>query len=596
MNAYSNPRKFPVPWNENLKAWYPYILIIIVGFMLYFPTLFFKFTYLDDNPLILDNQIFLKNLSNILVAFKEGLFAIHPSAAIYYRPILTISFMLDAQLSGVNPIIYHFSNIIFHLIASSLVYLFLCRLGYKKELSFIFALIFTIHPVLTQAVAWIPGRNDVLLTIFVLSSFIFLINFLNKGRWYQALLHLLFFTLAFFTKESALVLILMGAIYLGLIKPGKVTASNLIILGTGWSLIWFGWFLLRKFASLYSIELSFILKLIIINSPAIIIYIGKLLLPFNLSVLPIIQDSTKIYGFLTIIILIIFLYRTKEKRYNFIIFGLAWFLLFLLPSFIRPNTKVVADFIEHRVYLPMVGFIILLLETDFIKNLNIKKRINQLIIILILLILSLITLSHSENFRNGLNFWQNAVKHSPHSALAHVGLGDMYCLDGLLDKAEAELRTSLALTSQLTGAHDRLGFIYMAKNMPKEAEEEYKKELKINPFSDRSYYNLGVIYDKQGNFKEAEKLWKKTLEINPNYDKACFNLSCLYYEQGRVKEAGKLWEKTLEINPDFIDAYYNLIIYYHKQNDESKVKYYIEQLNKRGVNLTPEFLERLNVN
>lgn len=558
-------------WFENLflKSWRSYFWIIGIGFLLYFPTLFFNFTYLDDNSLIIDNEIFLKNPASILLAFKQSTFRIISGTDLFYRPILTISFILDAQLGGIKPFIYHFTNLAFHLVASSLVYLFLCRFGYERILSFIFTVIFTVHPVLTQAVAWIPGRNDSLLAIFTLVSFIYLIGFLKEGRLYQMLLHFLFFTLALFTKESAAILILIWFIYLGLFKPNRVTTKNLIVFMISWLFIFSVWFLLRSTAYLSSnIHLTpALMKSIIVHFPAVIIYIGKLLFPFNLSVLPIIRDSTKLYGIVAIILLFISLSFSKEKRYNFIIFGLSWFLLFLLPTFIllptfmQLNRRIYVPFFEHRIYLSMVGFIILLLEIDFIKKLNIKKKFNFLVFILIVLILSVATLSYSENFRNSLNFWQSAVRTSPHSPWAHESLGTAYYSYNLLDKAEAEYKEALSLNPKDMFSHNNLGLFYMQKGMLKEAEEEYKKALATNPFYDKVNFNLGALYFQQGNYKAGEELWKKTLQINP----------------------------------DFFGAYYHLIMYYHKNNNHSQVEYYIKELNKRGVKLTPEFLKLLNV-
>jgi protein O-mannosyl-transferase len=94
----------------------------------------------------------------------------------YYRPMMTISLILDAQIGGASPFIYHFTDIVIHLLASCLLFLFFKKLNYRKDLSFFFALIFAIHPVLSQAVGWIPGRNDTLLTVFILLAFIAFID------------------------------------------------------------------------------------------------------------------------------------------------------------------------------------------------------------------------------------------------------------------------------------------------------------------------------------------------------------------------------------------------------------------------------------
>ena len=489
----------------NLDGLKPFFWIVGIGFLLYVPTLFFNFTYLDDNNLILDNQYFLSNLANVFQSFLTDVFLIFNHSAFYYRPLLTISLIFDYQIGGASPLIYHFSNVIFHLISSCLVFVFLTKLNYKKTLSFLFSIIFLIHPVLTQAVAWIPGRNDSLLAIFILSTFIFFINYLKKKKVSSFILSLIFFGLALFTKESAILVLPIMFFYLYFFyKKENKFFFNLFYFFIGSIGITSLWIILRYITLKDSVSLTLIemIKSVFLNSPAIIQFIGKIFLPFNLSVLPVIQDTTFLY---------------KEKRWNYILLGLGWFFAFLLPSFIRPNSALVADFIEHRLYVPIIGIFIILLETDFIKKIDLKKKSTLIIIGGLIFTLGVITVVHSVNFANRLAFWNNAARNSPHYPLAHRNLGAMEYLDGNMDNAEKEFRAALALNPNEEMAHNNLGLVYVNQNKLEEAEEEYKKELKINPYYDNTYYNLGLLYWQQKKYDEAIKNWKKTLELNPDF-------------------------------------------------------------------------------
>jgi hypothetical protein len=247
---------------------------------------------------------------------------------------------------------------------------------------------------------------------------------------------------------------------------------------------------------------------------------GKIFFPFNLSVLPIIQDTTFIYGIITIILLILFIYFTKNKRWNFILFGFMWFLGFLLPAFIRPYPDIIADFLEHRLYVPIIGIFIVLLETDWVKKIDFKKRSHLLMVGSLILVFCVITLVHSRNFVDKLAFWENAVQTSPHHPLAHRNLGAMEYLNGDLVNAEKESKIALELNPNEQMAHNNLGLIYANENKFAEAEIEYKKELENNPYYDNAYYNLGLLYWQEKRPDEAITNWKKTLEINPNYNVA----------------------------------------------------------------------------
>lgn len=502
-----------------LEKFKPFFYILGIGFLLYLPTLFFDFTYLDDNNLILDNQYFLSNLSNIFRSFEIDVFHIFNHSAFYYRPILTISFIFDYQLGGAYPFMYHFTNVILHIISSCLVFVFLTKLNYKKIISFLFSIIFLIHPVLTQAVSWVPGRNDSLLLIFTLSTFIFFIKYIKEEKVSNLVLSLFSFGLAIFTKESALVIFPMILFYLLFIFKEKKLSLNKFYFSFGSILILLIWAISRSsvLSGSPTLGLGEMFQSIYLNSPAIIQFIGKIFLPFNLSVLPIIEDTTFIYGIISIILLVVIFFLTKTKRLIYILFGLGWFFAFLLPSFVRPNSALVADFIEHRLYVPIIGIFIFLLETDIIKEIDFKKKTHLIIISSVLVLFSIITLTHSFNFRNRTAFWDNAAKNSPHYPLAHRNLGAMKYLDGDLEKAEKEFKIALELNPNEEMAHNNLGLIYASKEKFKEAEEEYKKELEINPYYDNAYYNMGLLYWNEKRYEEAKDAWRKTLEVNPNF-------------------------------------------------------------------------------
>ena len=141
----------------------PYLIILALVLLVYFPVLFFSFTYLDDNNLILDHAGFISNFSNIFEAFRHDVF-LSAVGQSYYRPIMTISLILDAQVGGISPFIYHFTDLLIHLLATSLVFVFFQKLKYKKDLSFLFALIFGIG-VLTSMFTAITATRTLLLAL-----------------------------------------------------------------------------------------------------------------------------------------------------------------------------------------------------------------------------------------------------------------------------------------------------------------------------------------------------------------------------------------------------------------------------------------------
>lgn len=546
------------------RPWFPFLGIVTAGFVLYLKALFFGLTYLDDNVWLLDYQWFFRDFSNSLQFFTRPDFI----SGIFYRPVLNFSFMLNAQLGGYAPFGYHFVNILIHISSACLLFVFFRKLSYEKKPAFIFSLIFTVHPALTQAVAWIPGRTDSLLGFFILASFICFLDFLEKKRAWPQILHLFFFILALLTKETAVVLPVACFVYLFFVATGsdRVSSEKRRGMVICWIVVTGLWFFIRGIVLAESQKAGFFIavKSVFQNSPAIVSYIGKALLPFNLSVMPVLKDTTMVYGFVSIILLAAGLWFSKNKRINYVIFGACWFLLFLLPSLVISFLKH-----EYRLYVPMAGLMIVLMEIDVfagtgLKAVRIKKKNANaffgLITSSIVILFFAITFQYSDKFKDRMIFWSSAVETSPHSPLAHRNMGAMYHLDGMLDKAAAEYKKALELDSHEAMAHNNLGLIYVEKNMFEKAGKEYKLEIAINPDYDNVYFNFGLLRYRQGKFKEAEALWKKTLELNPKY----------------------------------IEAYRNLAIYYFNRQDLKSAGYYVEQMRRRGVRIPPGFIRALN--
>jgi tetratricopeptide (TPR) repeat protein len=553
-----------------LKSRRPFFWIALVIFIVYAATLFYNIVYLDDNVLITGSYQYNKDLSNIFQAFREDIFRTAHGGGSFYRPIERLSFMLDAQF-GEGAVIFmsHFSNILLHIIAIWLLYIFLLKFNIKKETAFLLSLIFGVHPLTAQTVAFLVGRNDSLLAIFVFPSLIFLLKWLETQRRNYFFWHLIFFALALFTKETAAVLPAISLAYIIIfIGPRKILAGRkpYLYLLAGWGGNSVLWFLIRRAVlnnfignADYHITLS-----IYKNAPALIPAIGKIILPFQLSVFPVLKDMTMSYGIAVLALLAIWFVLAEKRNYKLIIFGVAWFFLFILLTLIKPMDTT-PEFSENRVYIPMFGFIFIILGLGKVKFLSFlkedayKKTMIVLAVILII-IFSSVTICRNRYYKDKLNFWRNAVETSPSFAFNHNNLGAMYYLDG--NKAEAE--------------------------------KEFRKALEINPEERLAHNNLGLIYTDRNEFPEAEQEFKKELENNPYYDASYFNLGLMYLRMGREDAAVENWKKALEVNPDYTDAMENLAVFYYNKKSFEEAAYYVGELNKRGIQTAPELQKLLN--
>ena len=519
------PADFPKPYTKLTGKGFTLLWFAIIAFVLFGQSIRFNYTYLDDQLLILGKMDRLQSFSTLKTVFSEDVFQSPPGRGYYYRPVLTLSFMADAMIGKGSFAMFHFSNIAYHILATFLLFLFFMELGYDRLRSMLFGLFFLVHPMVTQAVAWVPGRNDTLLAIFIIGSFIFWLKFLKQGRRRYLLLHLFFYILALLTKENGVVLPLMIVLYTAVvIRPAF---SRYFLAGIGWVIITLVWAVARHNALGGAAAVPFSLQLLSVfkSLPAMIPFLGKVLFPFNLSVFPILADMkvSAILGILTLVVLGFLVWRSKPKQWFLCFFGLLWFVAFLAPSFVSVNHQI-PNFSEHRSYLSLAGILLFILATGPVVKINFTRPVPVSVFLGICLLFSGLTFLHARYFKDQLTFWQNAVDTSPSHAFNYNNLGAMYFLQGDFPKAEPYFRKALEINPAEPMANSNTGLICMNTNRPAEAEKYYLEEIRVNPAYDHAYYNLGLLCYKQGRYDESFSLWEKTLTINPAYSEAYNNL------------------------------------------------------------------------
>ena len=538
-----------------LDSWHPFAWFVLIGFSIYAQSLFFGFSYLDDNVLIVDHIHFLKNLVNFPKLFGQDIFfGQHPYPyTMYYRPVLASIFMLETSVFGANPLVYHLTNILIHIATTCFLFSLLLRLNFSKVKVFILSILFVAHPVLCHAVYWIPGRNDSLLTLLIIISFVYFLRFIETEKKKDYFIQIVFFVLALLVKESALAFPIICAAYILLIK-GKATKSVIRKQALGWAIVVILWFFVRKLVigNIASFLPAALINTALISIPMMLLYFGKIFLPFNLSIMPILPDSNLLYGFFCLIVFIVFLFFCSKENWKYVLFGFIWFFVFLIMSFLRPHWSITHDFQEHRIYLPMIGFVIALAALRPFKQWKYRNIAGVLLSCVFLILFVIVHFNISQKYKNRLNFWISAAESSPHLPFAHRNLGAMYYLEGEWGLAEKEYKKALSLNPYEEMVHNNLGLIYMNRGKPHEAEQEFLQELSIRPNSSLAFYNLGILYYRQGFRKEAEVSFLESIKYNPNYNDAYRALSINAYHEGNLEKAEE-YLKELQKRGEDID-------------------------------------------
>jgi len=552
-----------------LDSWHPYFWLTAVIILVYGRTAAWGFTHYDDHALLIKNYYFLSDPGNILAAFRQNVYL--SQGGIYYRPLLTISFMVNSWLAGTGAAVYHVTNIGLHLLAVTLLFLLFECWGYSRRISFFFGMVVAVHPALAQAVAWIPGRNDTLLSIFLSASLLALSKARNRNDWPWYLLHVSALFCALLTKETAAVFPVIFTLYLLLIDRKKLFSRRFLALGFSWIATITLWAVLLISAvhprgGTYFKEMNTISE----NLIGLISYIGKAWLPFNLSVLPVPRDLSYLYGLAAILLITILLSFWGVGDRRRLIFGLIWFLILFLPTAVKTSDFTV--FFEHRLYIPLAGMLFVAAELKALQKIFGTRLFGPVAGLAIILGYGGLAFGYSSVYRDGLSFWGNAVGNSPHSYCAHGGLGQRYAEAGLTKSAETEFLKALALNPGDPVSQGELGIIYMSQGDHAKAKTHFWAALKSDPKLADIYNNLGHLYLQEDSLKEAERELNKALAINDKIPELQYNLGHLALKKGLAAQAQDAFEKALHLSPSPQRIYYDLGYLYLQRSELEKAE------------------------
>ena len=547
-----------------LHSWHPYAWLLLIAFLLYARVLAFtEYTHYDDYYLIVDNYVHIKSFSSLGHAFLEDV-SHQGQGGNLYRPLLTISFMLSAQLSGTLPFGYHLLDIILHAASCCLLFSALQALGFRKKSAFYGTLLFCVHPVLTQAVAWIAGRNDSLLAVFILLGFMSVNNFLSTHRMKWYILHLLCFACAMFTKESAILFPLMMIVYSWVVRKDKILSMITALLIVGWIVILVNWQIVRSAAMVVPVgTVQQSATAILSNLPLAVYYLGKIFWPFDLAFAPVLRDAHSTAGILSLAVLGVAVLFSERREWSMILFGALWFLVFLLPTFYyNISVQAASKFYEHRIYIPFMGIIFLLLSLSYQKRMQSLKGAVAVATILMVCVLGFLSYRHTSDYTNSLTLGEYDAATSPNDPGPYKEITRMTmppaltaalrAQSGSLPAGEGDqLRVTKEDLWQIINhlqvqlnAHPQdptllhaLAVAEFARGLASSSEKNFLAAFHRTPTDAVIPYNLGILYYSAHDVKKAEQAWEQALELDPSMGKAHLNLTYLFYESGRYAAA-----------------------------------------------------------
>ena len=494
-----SPSKAGLKETSSIIAFIPILILLIISFAVYCNALSGDFVY--DDALQIVNNPWIRSIKNIPTIFSRSVWSFQGlSISNYYRPMMHIVYMLNYHLFGLKPWGFHLVNILFHCGASVLVFLIIRRFLIERQgtyssvyLSppFISAILFASHPIHTEAVSWIAGLPDVAFTFFYLLSLYLYILF-REGAKGVYLLSVLSFSLATLFKEPALTLPVMLMAYDYLVKkPDKTILSGIkryipYAAVSGVYLL-LRYDALRSFAPSESYSYLSTYQLIINVLPLFREYLTDLLWPFDLNVWHTFHPISSLFGTNGIISMLVavlfFIGATAAYRKNrVILFSLLLVVVPLLPAFyIRAISG--KPFAERYLYLPSVGFVLLLAVFLSWARENLPRAVRGITLVFIVMgaVYAFATITRNNVWKDDFSLWSDAVKKSPDSVMVHYNLGVEYVSQKQLDRAISEFQTVLRMNPDNADARNNLGLAYAHQGQLDRAIEEFQTVLRLNP-------------------------------------------------------------------------------------------------------------------
>ncbi|MGD0712431.1 MAG: tetratricopeptide repeat protein, partial [Bacteroidales bacterium] len=529
------------------------VIHLIIAFclpvLLYLQTINFGFTGFDDDSIIVNNISFLRHIGNAPQAFFTDAFIDKSSS--FYRPLQTLSYMIDIHLSGANKTwMFHLTDILLLGFISCLLFLLFRRFSIPKNLALFGTLIYCAHPLFISSVAWIPARGDLMLMLFSLLSFLFFIDFLRNKKIICLLLNWAAFIIALFCKETAAFLPFLFIIYYFTFHKGKRFEGKyafLIILYAVSGLFWF-WLRYKAIGGISNRNDVFELVPFLMNFRTIPESVAKFFLPFDIAPIPAFSKFDTMIGIGIIAILVTLYINKKERPTKEFIFCFSWFLLLMLPAMFYKHPFI--DYLNHRFFLPLIGillFVLLLLPERRTKKGIIKQ---YWLIIAVFLVLSTSTFIKSRSYSDPLTFYSSAVVQNPNSAIAYINLGYLKNAENDFQGAVDDYNKSIAISPNYPDAYNNRGVSKANMGDKQGAVDDYNKAIAINPNYSDAYNNRGIAKATMGDNAGAMSDFDKAVSINPNYSDAYCNRAITRYTLKDYAGVIEDCNKMLQLNPN----------------------------------------------
>lgn len=538
------------------------LILITATFIAYMPAINGKFIWDDDSYIT----------NNSLLASASGLWKIWFSMETpQYYPLVFTSFWIENHLWGLNPAGYHIINIMLHSANAVFVWVICRRIGAAG--GFLAGLIFALHPVNVESVAWITERKNVLSGLFYLSAIFCFIRYEDRKTLRMYLMALVFFVGALLSKTVTSTLP-AALLIIHWFRGGEINRRYLVRLtpflaaGVAAGLVTVWWEANIVGASGKEWALSPVHRMLLPGRVALF-YIYKLLIPVNLTFIyprwtldP--ADATQWLYPISLLAVLAAAWYLRKFLGKGVFAGISFFIVALLPAlgFFNVYPFQYSFVADHFQYLASIGVIAAF--SGFLAyaigktGVSLKNGFYSAAIIAFALGLGTLTWKQCLVYNNLETLWRDTLRKNPGAFIAHNNLGKILYNSGKFEEAMEHYNRAVELKPASTQPRFNLGLIYLKLGRVEEAAGQFRLALEADPDNAIAHVNLGSLLADQGDYDLAMEHYLKALKIVPNQIMAHNNLAAVLAKTGRFEEAVEHLQFVVKVAPDYIAARQNL--------------------------------------
>jgi len=549
------------------------LILTIIILAVYWPVQFYEFTNYDDTIYTTKNYQIQQDISfrNIVYCFTD----VHTG---HWHPLTMMSHMLDWQLFGDKACGHHWTSVIIHIFNTILLFLFLKFITGAIWRSAFVAVLFAIHPLNVESVAWVAERKNVLSTFFWILSMILYVWYVKSPDWKRYLPMFFCFALGLMSKPMLVTLpfVLLLLDYWPLqrttilypnrnlleeyeeVKPQKMEKVSFLILE---KIPLFALSAVSIYLTLYAAKsintvatldaVPFLRRL----SNAILsygLYIKKFFWPVDLAVFYPFNYQLNIWNVVLVassLVIITAFVCIYFRKLPYLPVGWFWYLGTLVPviGIVQAGAQSMAD---RYAYVPAIGLFVMLTWGAF--NILRKQILTKMMVLISLVILVTLLISahfQVKHWENSYTLYQQAIRVTRENFLAYKNIGLYLIEKNRPVEALGYFYKAIALKKEDATLYNSMGVALAMLGKNREAIEQYEIALRLDQTHARAHSNLGVVLMHSGSDDEAMKHFREAIKLGLEYPQAHYYLAEILKRRGFYKEAAYHYEKANLIKP-----------------------------------------------